>query len=241
MVADFPLNKWSRREPGGCWDASNASAHITSHPFSRVLCCCSVAKLCPTLSDPLDCSTPGCSVLHYLLKFAPVHVHTWVSDAIQPSSSSSVTPFAFSLPSIWSFPLSQLFTSGGQSIRASAWVLPMNTRGCYPVGLTGLISVEEFYTWGCEYPNMALTGVWLLVSSVALRAPGSFISDLLYVIFPSFPLCTSQFVEHSFSLYCVEITCVKFYFHLLFWALGWHFQSINLHSLLGNFLMLLCL
>ena len=63
---------------------------------------------------------------------------------------------------------------------------------------------------------MALTGVWLLVSSVALRAPGSFISDLLYVIFPSFPLCTSQFVEHDFSLYCVEITCVKFYFHVLF-------------------------
>ena len=28
------------------------------------ICCCSVAKLCPTLSDPMDCSTPGLPVLH---------------------------------------------------------------------------------------------------------------------------------------------------------------------------------
>ena len=33
---------------------------------SRTSFCCSVAKLCPTLCDPMDCSTPGSSVLHYL-------------------------------------------------------------------------------------------------------------------------------------------------------------------------------
>ena len=44
-------------------------------------CCCSVAKLCPTLCDPMDCSTPGSSVLHCLLEFAQIHVH-WVGDAI---------------------------------------------------------------------------------------------------------------------------------------------------------------
>ena len=127
-------------------------------------------------------------------------------------------------PSIWSFPLSQLFTSV-----AKVWSFrPMTIQGCYPVGLTGLISVEECYTWGCEYANMALTGVWLLVSSVALRALGSFIS-WPFVCDRSlcFPLCTSQFVEHDFSLYCFEMTCIKFYFHLLFWALGWYFQTIN--------------
>ena len=42
---------------------------------------CSVAKLCSTLCDPMDCSTPGSSVLHYLSKFAQIHVH-WGSDAI---------------------------------------------------------------------------------------------------------------------------------------------------------------
>ena len=34
-----------------------------------LLTCCSVAKWCPTLCDPVDCSTPGFSVLHYLLEF----------------------------------------------------------------------------------------------------------------------------------------------------------------------------
>ena len=37
--------------------------------------CCSVTKLCPTLCDPIDCSTPGFPVLHYLPEFAQTHVH----------------------------------------------------------------------------------------------------------------------------------------------------------------------
>ena len=45
---------------------------------------CSVAKLCLTLCDPMDCSTPGFPALHYLPEFAQTHVH-WVSDDIQPS------------------------------------------------------------------------------------------------------------------------------------------------------------
>ena len=47
-------------------------------------CCCSVAQACPTLCNPMDCSTPGLSVPHYLLKFAQVHVHR-IDGAIQPS------------------------------------------------------------------------------------------------------------------------------------------------------------
>ena len=46
--------------------------------------CCSVAKSCPTLCNPMDCSTPGFPVLHCLPEFAQTHVH-WVGDAIQPS------------------------------------------------------------------------------------------------------------------------------------------------------------
>jgi len=58
----------------------------------------SVAQLCLTLCDPMDCSTPGLPVHHQLLKSTQTHVH-WVSDAIQPShplSSSSPPTFYLS-------------------------------------------------------------------------------------------------------------------------------------------------
>ena len=50
--------------------------------------CCSVTKLCLSLWDPKDFSTPGSPVLNYLLEFAQTHVH-WVGDSIQPSHSLS--------------------------------------------------------------------------------------------------------------------------------------------------------
>ena len=52
------------------------------------ICCCSVAKSCLTLSDPVNCSTPGFPALHYLPEFAQTHVH-WVSDAIQSAHPPS--------------------------------------------------------------------------------------------------------------------------------------------------------
>ena len=59
--------------------------------------CCSVTKLCPTLCNPMNCSTPGFPVLHYLPEFAQIHVH-WVCDAIQPSHPlSSPSPPTFNL------------------------------------------------------------------------------------------------------------------------------------------------
>ena len=54
----------------------------------------SVAQLCPTLCDPMNCSTPGLLVHHQLLEFTQTHVHR-VSDAIQPSHPlSSPSPLA---------------------------------------------------------------------------------------------------------------------------------------------------
>ena len=44
----------------------------------------SVTQSCPTLCDPMNCSTPGLSVHHQLPEFTQTHVHR-VSDAIQPS------------------------------------------------------------------------------------------------------------------------------------------------------------
>ena len=60
----------------------------------------------------------------------------------RPTISSSVVPFSClqSFPASGSFPMSQLFVSGGQSIGASASVLPMNIQGWVPLGWTGLIS-----------------------------------------------------------------------------------------------------
>ena len=61
--------------------------------------------------------------------------------------SSSPVPFFSclqSFPASGSFLMSQLFTSGGQSIgaSASARILPMNIQGWFPLGLTGLISLQ---------------------------------------------------------------------------------------------------
>ena len=66
-----------------------------------------------------------------------------LSQWCHPIISFSVTPFSsclLSFPASGSFAMSQFFTSGGRSIRASASVLPMNIQGWFPLGLTGLIS-----------------------------------------------------------------------------------------------------
>ena len=63
-----------------------------------------------------------------------------------PTISSSVVAFSFcllSFPASGSFLMSQLFTSGGQSIGASASVLPMNIQNWFPLGWTGLISLQS--------------------------------------------------------------------------------------------------
>ena len=64
--------------------------------------CCSVAQLCLTLCNLMDCSTPGFSVLRHLLEFAQSHVH-WVSDAIQPSHPLSPLLLPSIFPSIHVF------------------------------------------------------------------------------------------------------------------------------------------
>ena len=108
-------------------------------------CCGSVSKSCPTLCDSMDCTMPGIPVFHYFLNFPQTQVH-WVGDAIQPSYL--VAPFSScpqSFPASGSFPMSQLFASGGQiiGVSSSASVLPLNIQGWFPLGLTGLISLQS--------------------------------------------------------------------------------------------------
>ena len=105
----------------------------------------SVAQSCPTLCNSMKCSMPGLPVPHQLPEFTQTHVHR-VSDAIQPSHPLS-SPFSSctqSLPASGSFPVGQLFASGGQSIgvSASVSVLPMNTQDCSPLW-TGWISLQS--------------------------------------------------------------------------------------------------
>ena len=104
--------------------------------------CCSVTQSCPTLCDPMD--MPSLPVLHHLPELAQTHVH-WVGDAIQPSHPLLI-PFSSclqSFPASGSFPMSWLFTSGGQKIgaSASASLFPMNIQYWFPLGLTGSISL----------------------------------------------------------------------------------------------------
>ena len=117
---------------------------IASSYHKYCYCWCSVTQSCLTLCDPMDCSMPVFPVVHHLLELAQTHVH-WVSDAIQPSHSLLVpSPPAVNLSQDKGlFPVSWLFSSGGQTIgaSASASVLPKNIQGRCPLRLTGLISL----------------------------------------------------------------------------------------------------
>ena len=115
-----------------------------AHPFQAIQFS-SVAQSCPALCNPMNHNTPGLPVHHQLLESTQIHVHR-VGDAIQPSLP--VVPFSScpqSFPASGSFQMSQLFTSGGQSIgvSASTSVLPMNTQGRSPLGWTGWISLQS--------------------------------------------------------------------------------------------------
>ena len=89
-------------EPGGLPSLEshrvrhNSSSSIVS--LSCVSCISSVAQSCPTLCNPMDCSTPGFPVHHQLPEPTQTHVHC-VSNAIQPShplSSPSLPAFNLS-------------------------------------------------------------------------------------------------------------------------------------------------
>ena len=100
----------------------------------------SVVQSCPTLCNPMNCNTPGLPVHHQLPESTQTHVH--------PSISSSVIPFSScpqSFQASGSFPMSQLFVSGGPNIgvSASTSILPMNTQDWSPLGWTGWISLQS--------------------------------------------------------------------------------------------------
>ena len=93
---------------------------LSSDQGSKRGCCCSVAKLCLTLCDPMNCSTLGtCPSISSRMCSDSCPLSQWCYLTI----SSSATPFPFylqSFPASGSFPVSELFTSGSQGIGGSA-------------------------------------------------------------------------------------------------------------------------
>ena len=144
---DWPWGAQIKNDSGcvwGCFWMKLAFELVDSVgcPLHCEYCCCSVAKSCLTVWDPnelrhtrLPCPSP----------FPGVCSNSWpLNWWYHPNISSSVITFCCcsqSFPGSGSFPVSWLFASGSQSIGASASVsvLPMNSEGWFPLGLTDLI------------------------------------------------------------------------------------------------------
>ena len=85
------------RNPAELYHFHVANALLFHTLLNCVFMFSSVTQLCPTLCNPMNCSTPGFSVHHQLLELSQTHVH-WVGDAIQPSHPLlSLSPPAFNI------------------------------------------------------------------------------------------------------------------------------------------------
>ena len=108
------------------------------------ICCCSVTQSCLTLCDPMTAvHQASLSFIICWSLFKLMSVCQWC----HPNILSSIVPLSSclqSLPASGSFPMSQVFASGGQSTEASASasVLPVNIQDWFPLGLTGFISLH---------------------------------------------------------------------------------------------------
>ena len=103
-------------------------------------CCCSVAKSCPDLCNPMNRSTAGFPVLHHLLEHAWSHVQ-WL---VMPSNHLHLChplplPSVFLNIRVFSSELALLIRCQSIGVSSSASVLPMNIQGWLSLGLTGLI------------------------------------------------------------------------------------------------------
>ena len=108
-------------------------------------CCCSPTQLCLTFCDLMDCSMPGFpsfTLSRSLLKLMSIESIMLSNHLILSCPLSSCLQ---SFPSSGFFPMSWFFTSGGQSIgaSASASVLPKDIQSWFHLGLTGWISLQS--------------------------------------------------------------------------------------------------
>ena len=104
-----------------------------------------VTQSCPTLCDPMACSTPGLPVHHQLLELAQTHA----IESVTPSNHLILCRSLLLLPSL--FPSTRVFSSESVlhirrpkiGVSVSASVLPLNIQDWFPSGWTGLISLQS--------------------------------------------------------------------------------------------------
>ena len=111
--------------------------------FSSMICCCSAAQSCPTLCDPMDCSTRGFPVLHHVPKFAQTH------ESVMPSNHLILCCPLLLLPSI--FPSIRVFSNESALLirwpEYCSFSVSSSSKysGLIPLGLTGLLSFHSSY------------------------------------------------------------------------------------------------
>ena len=155
--------------------------------LEKVPCCCSVAQSCLTVRNPMDCSTPGFPVLHYLPEFAQTHVH-WVSDATQPSISSSVILFSFCLQS---FPASIRVFSNKSALcirRRKYWSFSISPSNEY----SGLISFQT----DC-FDLLAVQGTFRSPPAPQFKSINSLVLSFFYG--PTLTSIDDNWINHSFD------------------------------------------
>ena len=131
---------WTQK-PGG--PQSMGSQRIRHNWATSLSLYCSVAKSCPTLSCNLQTrDSLSFTIFWNLLTLTAI-------ESVMPSNHlilcRPLLLLFLTFPNIKVFSVSQFFASGSQSIEASASasVLPMNIQGWFPLGLSGLISLQS--------------------------------------------------------------------------------------------------
>ena len=158
----------------------------------------------------LPCSLPSPGVCSYSCP---------LSQWCHPTISSSVTLFSScpqSFPASGSFPMSQLFTSGAQSIGASAPTFPMNIQGWFPLGLTclifllskGLSRVFSFTTvWRYRFfgvqPSLCptLSHPYMTTGKTIALTLGTFVSKVISLLFNTLSRLVIAFLPRSKCLW----------------------------------------
>ena len=159
-----------------------------------------------------------------------------LSQWCHPTISSSVVPFSSclqSFPASGSFPMSQLFSSGGQSIGASAAsVLPMNIQAWFPLELNGLISARRI-SW--QRSNHSIVYDYFAFNYWKMKLAVAFIYVFIYLNYISvifkmklyrFGMCYSKSLAFLYILY--PILFLKKLI-IYFWP---HWVFVAVHGLL---------
>ena len=142
---------WELWEASSCW-CSFHGRFVINITVATGFSCCSVAQSYPTLCDPMNFSTPGFSIFTTSQRLPKlIFITSW--RLLKLMSIESVMPsnhlilYHRLLLLLWIFPSIRVFPNeSALRIRwpkfwSSALVLPMNIQGCFPLWLTGLISM----------------------------------------------------------------------------------------------------